>query len=82
MGTVAAIALVLVIVAYGIFWLFMLYEIGNRPESVYRAVGESKAIWFLAVLVLQFFGTLAYFFMARDKLRSAEKPELPPPMGP
>lgn len=55
------------------FWLSMLLEIGRRPDSVYRDTGESKALWFLAVLVFQFFGTLVYYFMAREKLVAADR---------
>lgn len=73
MGTVFGIMIVAAVVAWGVFWLMMLYEIGTRPDSVYENAGESKALWFLVVLVLQFFGTLAYFFMAREKLKRAEE---------
>lgn len=72
-GTVFVIMIVAAVVAWGAFWLMMLYEIGTRPDSVYESAGESKALWFLVVLVLQFFGTLAYFFMAREKLIVAEE---------
>ena len=60
-------------IAYGIFWLLMLREIAVRPDWVYQEVGESKAIWFVVVLVLQLFGTLGYFFMSRPKLQRAEE---------
>ncbi len=77
MGTVLGIVIAVVVVGYAIFWLWMLYEIGSRPEVAYEDAGESKAVWFLLVLVLQFFGTLAYFFMVRSKLLEAEKKALP-----
>ena len=76
MGSVLAIMIIVGVLAWGAFWLLMLYEIGTRPDSAYENAGESKAIWFLVVLVLQFFGTLAYFFMARDKLKRAESASL------
>ena len=58
--------------AYGAFWLWMLVEIAMRPEWVYEQATQSKALWLIVVLVLQFFGTLGYFFMVRDKLRRIE----------
>ncbi len=59
-----------VLIGYGVFWAFMLYEIGTTSEESFRAAGRSKALWFVVVLVLQFFGTLAYFFMVRPKLKA------------
>ena len=73
MGTLAGILLVGALLAYGLFWLAMLREIAIRPDEMYRQVGESKAIWFLVVLVLQFFGTLAYYFLVRPRLAQADK---------
>lgn len=61
------------VLAYGVFWILMLREIAVRPDHVYEKAGESKGLWFLVVLVLQFFGTLAYFFWAREKLKNVEK---------
>ena len=61
------------VIAFGIFWLVMLYEIATRPDEAYARAGQSKPLWFIVVLVLQFFGTLGYFFMARDKLQAAER---------
>ena len=61
------------VIGFGVFWLWMLYEIATRPDAAYERAGQSKALWFIVVLVLQFFGTLGYFFMARDKLRAAER---------
>ena len=48
----------------------MLYEIGTSSDEDFQAVGQSRALWFVVVLVLQFFGTLTYFFMVRPKLRT------------
>ena len=62
----------LLFIVWLVFWVKMLVEIGRRPDSVYREAGESKAIWFLAVLVFQFFGTLVYFLMVREKLDTVE----------
>jgi hypothetical protein len=78
MGTVVGLLVVVGLAAYGAFWLWMLYEIGKRPDFVYQRVGESKAVWFVLVLVLQLFGTLGYFFMAREKLIRAEREALTP----
>ena len=67
------IVVLIAFLAYGVFWLWMLKEIGGRPDWVYERAGESKGLWFVVVLVLQFFGTLGYFFMVRDKLRTIER---------
>lgn len=40
-------------------------------DEEWRSAGESKSIWFLAILVLQFFGTLVYLVSVRPKLRIA-----------
>ena len=69
---------VLVVLGYGVFWAFMLYEIASRPDEAYREAGQSKWLWFIIVLVLQFFGTLGYFFLARKELQRAEQKTLPP----
>jgi hypothetical protein len=58
---VARVLVVVGLAAYGAFWLWMLYEIGKRPDVVYERAGESKGLWFVLVLVLQLFGTLGYF---------------------
>ena len=64
-------ALILVpFVAWGITWLWALGEIGSTPHEVFRAAGESKTVWFLLVLVLQFFGLLAYLISARRGIRA------------
>ena len=71
-GTLFGVMIAIALVGYGLFWLLMLSEILKRPESAYRNAGESRAVWFVVVLVLQFFGTLAYVFMARNKLKRAD----------
>ena len=73
MGTVLVVVVIAAVVAYGVFWILMLREIALRPDHVYLKSGESKGLWFVVVLVLQFFGTLAYFFIVRDKLIKAER---------
>ena len=65
--------LVLLFVAYGVFWVWMLVEIATRPDRVYREAGQSKALWLVVVLALQFFGTLGYFFMVRKELQDIER---------
>jgi hypothetical protein len=77
-GTVVGVLVTVGIVTYGVFWLWMLYEIGKRPDLVYQRAGESKGLWFVVVLVFQLFGTLGYFFMAREKLMRAEREALTP----
>ncbi|MDQ4146076.1 MAG: PLDc N-terminal domain-containing protein [Actinomycetota bacterium] len=74
MAAVGGAEWLIILAALGVlgFWLAMLFEIATRPDWVYAQAGESKAIWFIVVLVLQFFGTLGYFFMRRDKLRRVE----------
>jgi hypothetical protein len=58
----------------------MLYEIGTTSEDEFQAAGQSKALWFVVVLVLQFFGTMTYFFMVRPKLKANRRaPSLGPP---
>ena len=73
MEAIPIVLMIGVLLAYGVFWVLMLREIAVRPDRVYQEAGESKGLWFLVVLVLQFFGTMAYFFWVRDKLNSAEK---------
>lgn len=73
MGEVAVVLAIVAVASYGAFWLMMLFEIGARPDWVYEQAGESKGLWFVVVLVLQFFGTLGYFFFVRDKLRRVEQ---------
>ncbi len=60
----------LVFLGYGIFWAFMLYEIGKHSDQDFQAIGQSRALWFVVVLVLQFFGTITYFFWVRPKLKA------------
>jgi Phospholipase_D-nuclease N-terminal len=72
-GTFLWILLFGLALAYGIFWVLILREIAARPRDVYKRAGESKVIWFLVVLVLQLFGTLAYFLFVRNELSQAEK---------
>lgn len=55
-------------------WLWALYDAGSRDAALWRAAGESKATWFLLILVLQFFGTLAYLLWVRPRLQEAEAP--------
>lgn len=54
-------------------WLWALVDIATRPQWVYKAAGESKGLWFVVVLVLQFFGTIGYLAMARPELRRVER---------
>ena len=77
MGELASVLAVAAFFAWGFFWLWMLFEIGGRPDWVYEQAGESKGLWFVIVLVLQFFGTLGYFFFVRDKLRRVELERAP-----
>ena len=69
--------ILLALLAYGIFWIWMLLEIARRPESVYHQAGQSKALWLVVVLVLQFFGTMGYGFLVRGRLRTTEKESSP-----
>ena len=74
MEAILFVILLTVLLGYGFFWAFMLYEIGTTSEEEFRAAGQSKALWFVVVLVLQFFGTLTYFFMVRPKLKTGTAP--------
>ncbi len=57
-------------------WLWTLYDAGSHPEETWRAVGESKPLWFLAIFVLQFFGTVFYLLWVRPKLMEQERQRL------
>lgn len=59
-------------------WLWTLYDAGSHSDEVWRASGESKLLWFLAIVVLQFFGTVFYLLWVRPKLRLLEE-ESPAP---
>ena len=52
-------------------WIWALQDAGGYPEDTWQSAGESKATWFLLILVLQFFGTLFYLFSVRPKLQAA-----------
>jgi hypothetical protein len=60
--------LILPVLGWGVLWIWALVDIGSRDDEDFRAVGESKAIWFVVVLVLQFFGLLGYLLWTRPKL--------------
>jgi hypothetical protein len=49
-------------------WLWALVDAGGRPAQVWRQAGESKTMWMLLILVLQFFGTLLYLWRVRRRL--------------
>ena len=57
-------------VAWGVVWLWALYDAVTRPEEVWLAAGESKIMWCLLIVVLQFFGTLFYVLWTRPKLEA------------
>jgi hypothetical protein len=59
------------LLAWAALWVWTLYDAGSYSDDVWRSVGESKPIWFLAILVLQFFGTLVYLVSVRPRLRLA-----------
>lgn len=52
-------------------WVWALVDAGSRGEEQWQRVGESKTMWMLLIIVLQFFGTIAYLWMIRPKLISA-----------
>lgn len=49
-------------------WVWALFDAGSYPEEIWRRAGESKTMWILLILVLQFFGTLFYLLRVRPKL--------------
>ena len=60
-------------IAWAAVWLWALYDAGSHSEENWKAVGESRLLWFLAIFVLQFFGTVFYLLWVRPKLRLLEK---------
>lgn len=74
----SAIGLQLLIVAvtaltFGLF-IFALVDAIRRPASAWRAAGSSKPLWIFLILILQFFGALAYLAGVRPRLRQAGEP--------
>jgi hypothetical protein len=59
-----------VFILWGVVWVWALVEIGSTPPEAFSAAGESKTVWFLLVLVLQFFGLLAYLLSTRRRIRA------------
>ncbi len=49
-------------------WIWAFFDALSWPEEVWREAGESKTLWLLLILVLQFFGTLFYWWRIRPKL--------------
>jgi hypothetical protein len=64
--------IVIVVALLGLF-LWALIDAVSRPEEQWRSAGESKWVWIILILVLQFIGPLAYLLWIRRKL--------PPPPG-
>jgi len=58
----------LVLVVFGIFWLWMLIDVLSKQQT-------DKVVWVLVVLFLYVFGATLYYFIARKK-RLAESPAL------
>ena len=65
--------IIVAILAWGVFWIYTLIDIGRRPDSVYQQAGQFKLLWFGAVLIFQFFGTIAYYVIGRPKVLEAER---------
>ncbi len=60
-------------IAWLVFWLYSLYDLARWSEDAWSAAGESRMVWFVLVLILQFFGVLGYWAMVRPKLVSARE---------
>lgn len=59
------------LLGWGVLWVWALADIATRDDDEFRAAGESRAMWFVIVFVLQFFGLLGYLLWARPKLDGA-----------
>lgn len=55
-----------------VLWIWCLVDIRRFSPEAWRSAGESKAMWTLAIVVLQFFGTLFYLSSVRAKLQDSE----------
>ena len=56
-------------------WLATFADIMHWPRERWDAVRRSRAAWILAVLFLQFFGTIAYWAVARPSLSRGALPD-------
>jgi hypothetical protein len=65
--------ILLPVVGWLVLWLWTLYDAGRYSDAAWHAAGESRAMWLLLILVLQFFGTLFYLLWVRPKLRFHEQ---------
>lgn len=70
MGFVLRLLPLLLFLGWIAVWLWCLSEILSTPREAWDQIGESKTVWTLVVLVLQFFGTLFYLASVRPKLKT------------
>jgi hypothetical protein len=61
----------LILLVWGIAWVWTLVDIVSWPGTTWAGSGQSKALWFILVFFFQFFGLLGYWAFARPKLVSA-----------
>ena len=65
-----SVVLGLAAVGWFVVWIWALQDAGRYTDEEWRSAGENKTIWFLLILVLQFFGTLFYLMSVRPKLQA------------
>lgn len=71
LNVLGAILMVGVAVLWLVVWLRALRDAYTRPESDWRAAGESRVTWLLLIFVFQFFGLAAYLWWIQPKLDAA-----------
>lgn len=64
-------ALLVVVVGTFAYWLSALVDAIRRPSSDFEAIGRSKVLWVLGILIFELIGALAYSFIVR---REFERP--------
>jgi hypothetical protein len=56
------------VLAWVALWLWTLSDAWRYSDETWRVAGESRTMWLLLILVLQFFGILFYLVWIRPKL--------------
>lgn len=55
-------------------WVYGLVDAARRPDSEYQAVGSSKVLWIVLIVVLGVIGSLIYLLAIRPKMTRSAPP--------